>query len=221
MKKIILALFSCLTILGVPSFAKKINGELFFKNDTIEATLHIPMEDYNSPNFEAMQFGISYTENSSGKTIPLDPRDVMAFRFKIDTTEYKIVSVHNYFNFTKKAESPPGMLKLGDASHQPFSARIFLKQELEGKINVYAHYYQEKPIAGVYNAYTAGGNYISKKRFIVERNDQFKKSDWLKEKENLEKYLSDCEEVITLLHSEESKKKGLLFIFNYYNHHCL
>lgn len=165
--------------------AKKIEGVIIFNNDSIaHVTFNIPVSlILKEVNIQSIQQEIDYY-NSSGKTVKLKPESAKEIRFKYDYEDIRMISCFDNLKLSKSFFSS--------------NKKIFLKLERDGKLRLYTYYFSKNsPTMSNGAGGTFSGSSYGAERFILQKNngDLFKPR-WLRFREDMKKYLSDCPSIV-------------------------
>lgn len=96
--------------------AKKIEGRIIYKNDTVNVTFIIPIKILaQEPNYQKLQFKVKYYD-AAGKKIILKPDNAKEIQFKYEDEEVRMLSRYN---------------SLGIGNIFSLSTNIFLKLEID------------------------------------------------------------------------------------------
>jgi hypothetical protein len=123
--------------------AKRIEGKILFKNDTLDVVFSIPTRGFaRQPNFERLQYKVKYFD-ASGRKITLRPDDAIEIRCNYKDENVRMLSKHN-------------SLRLGNMVSK--SNNIFLLLETDGKLKLFKYYYTEDS-PEMYSSSTDGYSY--------------------------------------------------------------
>lgn len=187
---------------------KKIEGKIFFENDTIDVTFNIPIKFFTQePNFEKLQYKVKYFD-STGIKIVLRPDNAKEIQFKYEDENVRMLSRYN---------------SLGLGNIFSMSTNIFLKLEIDGELKLFSYYYTQRS-AGTYNASTGmmtGGYSYSVERYILQKgNGELKRPKGLTFKKDMLEYFSDCPKLVEKIESKDFRKDDLESIVRFYNSNC-
>lgn len=211
MRNVIKDIIITLTLILAASFsleARKMKGKIVFEGETIEVTFNIPMRTFSDgPNFEKLQHRVRYY-NRNGKTISIRPTDAKEFSFRYIGTDIRMVSVKNLF---------------GSGNPPPSRPRIFLRIEVEGKVNMFT-FYSTQSSPGLYNptmGMSTGGVTYSAERYVLQKNDDLLWSPRsLSFKKDMSEYFKDCPDLVQKIQDQSFRKDDLEAIVHYYNSRC-
>lgn len=208
LKRRLIFLFAILS-LGFTSntFARKIQGKIIYRHDTIDVIFNIPFKLLSGePNFEKLQYRVKYYD-ASGEVFKLKPDDAEEIRFKINNKEFRMLSRHN---------SLGGGLFSG-------SSNIFLELVSDGAVKIFNYYYtQHTP--GMYGAggMVTSGTTISQEKYVLQKgNGTLVRPVGISFKKDMMTFFSDCPELVKRIDSKELRKSDLLLIVSYYNNSCM
>lgn len=195
-------------IFSFKSEAKKIEGKIFFENDTLDVIFNIPIKFFTQePNYEKLQYKVKYYD-STGKIIVIQPDNANEIQFTYNFEDVRMLSRNN-------------SLGLGNAFSR--SRSIFLKLEIEGKLKLFNYYYTQYA-AGTYNASSGmmtGGYAYGVERYILQKeNGELKRPKGLTFKKDMIEYFSDCPALVEKIESKDFRKNDLEFIVSFYNSNC-
>ncbi len=188
--------------------AKKIEGQIFYNNDTISVTMKIPVKLFTQePNYEKLQYKVKYFDSLGVKKV-LRPDDAQEIRFTYEFEKVRMLSRKN-------------TLSLGNIFSM--SSNIFLRIEIDGDLKLFNYYYtQSSP--GMYNASTGmmtGGYSYSVERYILQKSDgELKRPKGLTFRKDMIKYFNDCPELSKKIENKEFRKSDLESIVRFYNVSC-
>lgn len=188
--------------------AKKIKGKIVFESETIEVTFNIPMRSFSvGPNYEKLQYRVKYYDRN-GKSISIRPTEAKEFVFRYLGSDIRMISVRNHF---------------GSGNPPPSRPRIFLKLEVEGKVNMYS-YYSTQSSPGIYNPSTGlstGGMTYSVERYVLQKGDgNLWQPRALTFRKDLVDYFKDCPDLVEKVEAKFFRKDDLEAIVMYYNSRC-
>lgn len=188
--------------------AKKIEGQIFNKNDTVNVTMNIPIKFFTQePNYEKLQYKIKYFDSTGVKKV-LRPEDAVEIRFTYEYEKIRMLSRQN---------------TLGLGNIFSMSSNIFLRIEIDGDLKLFNYYYtQSSP--EMYNAstgITTGGYSYSVEKYILQKGDgELKRPKGLAFKKDMIEYFSDCPELVDKIESKDFRKNDLESIVRFYNSNC-
>ncbi len=179
--------------------AKKIEGQIFYEEDTVSVTLNIPTKLLSKElDLEGLQEKIKYFDDS-GKKKTLRPRDAREVRFKFNGKEVRMISITN-------------------------SAKIrssFLKLEIDGPVRLFTYIKPEMP--GSYDTATGtrNGSAGPEEKDVLQKGDGIIRiiSSWTFKKD-MTKFFKDCPELAKKIKDKVWRKRDLNQIVNYYNTSC-
>ena len=195
-------------ILAFKLEAKKIEGKIFFEDDTIDVIFNMPIKLFTRElNYEQLQYKVKYFD-STGKKITLRPDDAKEIRFKYEYENVRMLSRYN---------------SLGLGSIFSMSTNIFLKLEIDGKLKLFNYYYTQQS-GGTYNASTGmmtGGYAYSVEKYILQKGDgELKRPKGLTFKKDMIEYFSDCPALVENIERNYFRKDDLKSIVRFYNSNC-
>ncbi|MFZ5940206.1 MAG: hypothetical protein ACOYXB_06495 [Bacteroidota bacterium] len=207
MKKIVI-LITIGLVLTFKLEAKKIEGKIFFADDTIDVTFNIPINFFTQePNYEKLQYKVKYFD-SAGRKIVLKLDNAKEIQFKY---EYENVRMLSRFN------------SIGLGNIFSMSTNIFLKLEMDGKLKLFSYYYTQHS-GGTYNSFTGmstGGYSYSVEKYILQKeNGELMRPVGLSFKKDMIDYFSDCPSLVEKIESKEFRKNDLESMVRYYNLNC-
>lgn len=188
--------------------ARKIEGKIFFENDTIDVTFNIPIKFFTQElNYEKLQNKVKYYD-SSGEIIILKPEYAKEIQFKYENKNVRMLSRSN---------------SIGVGNIFKKGAKIFLKLESDGKLKLF-NYYQTQFSPGMYNDPTgsmSGGTIISVENYILQKGDgELKRLKGLTFKKDMAEYFSDCPALVAKIESKDFRKRDMNIIVRFYNSYC-
>jgi xanthine/uracil/vitamin C permease (AzgA family) len=195
-------------ILTINLEAKKIEGRIIFKNDTIDVILNIPIKFFTQePNYEKLQYKVKYID-STGKKITLIPDNVKEVQFRYDFQDIRMLSRFN---------------SLGSRSIFSSSANILLKLEIDGKLKLFSYYYtQSSP--GMHNPSTGtmtGGYSSSVEKYVLQKGgDDIKRPKGITFRKDMAEYFKDCPALVKKIEGKDFRKDDLVSIVRFYNSNC-
>jgi hypothetical protein len=195
-------------ILTINLEAKKIEGRIIFKNDTIDVILNIPIKFFTQePNYEKLQYKVKYID-STGKKITLIPDNVKEVQFRYDFQDIRLLSRFN---------------SLGSRSIFSSSANILLKLEIDGTVKLFSFYYTQRS-PGMYNpstGATTGGFSYSEEGYVLQKgDDDLKGITRLSFKKDMAEYFKDCPTLVKKIVDRDFRKDDLVSIVRFYNSNC-
>ena len=105
---------------------------------------------------------------------------------------------------------------------------LFLKLDVEGKLNMYSYYYIKMPM--VYSPQSLGpaygntgwhtGGKSAKKHIFQKGNGELRLPNSLTFKNDMLDYFSDCSELYNKIEKREFKKESMMQIALFYNANC-
>jgi hypothetical protein len=158
------------------------------------------------PDYQKIQSKIIYYD-STGKKFTLRPDSVLEIRCKRPGKITRMVSLYN-------------SLGLGTMFSQ--GEYIFLKLEIEGKVNVFRYYYIQRG-AGGYNASTgtmSNSSYKSDDFILQNKNGQLMRPSWMNFRKDMKDFFGDCSTLSEKIQNKEYGKDDVLKIADYYNSNC-
>ena len=188
--------------------AKKIDGKIFFENDTVDVIFKIPFKLLTQePNYEKIQSKIKYYD-SNGNKITLKPSQAKEIRFNDGFFEVRMLSRYN---------------SLGLGGLFSIHNYIFLKLETDGYLKLFRYYYTQHS-AGTYNSTTGtmtGGYSYNVESYILQKGDSelVRPSGYMFRKD-MKEYFSDCPELSKKIEDRELRKDDMESIVRYYHLHC-
>ena len=191
--------------------AKKIEGQILFKDDTVDVIFKIPIDLLTQEIiYEKLQYKVKYFD-FNGKKIKLIPDNAEEIRFKYNNEDIRMLSRYN-------------SLDIGDI----FSMRtnIFLKLKVEGKLMLFEYHYTQKTGSmskGIPNDMTmpVGMSYPVERYNILQKGDgELKRPKGLSFRKDMMNYFSDCPELSQKIENKEYKKRDLESIVRFYNSNC-
>lgn len=196
-------------ILANEAEAKKIDGKIFFKNDTLEVIFKIPINIFSKEiNFEKLQYKIKYFDSAKNMVV-IKPDQAEEIRFFYQAEEVRMLSRYS----TRRLKSA-------------FSKnyKIFLKLEIDGNIKLFKYYHTESsPL--MYNSsselITEGISYQVDKCFLQKGSQELAKIKGLTFRKDMMEYFNDCSELSQKIENKEYRKKDIESIVNYYNSYFL
>ncbi len=188
--------------------AKKIAGQIFYENDTVNVTINIPVKFFTQePNYEKLQYKIKYFDSQGIKKV-LRPIDAKEIRFTFEYEKVRMLSRKN---------------TLGLGNILSMSSNIFLRIKIDGDLKLFNYYYTQRS-PGMYNSstgVTTGGYSYDVEKFILQKgNGELKRPKELTFKKDMIKYFDDCLELSKKIESKEFRKNDLESIVRYYNRRC-
>ena len=188
--------------------AKKIEGQIFYKNDTVNVTMKIPVKFFTlEPNYEKLQYKIKHFDSLGVKNV-LRPDDANEIRFTYEYEKVRMLSRKN---------------TLGLGNIFSMSSNIFLRIEIDGDLKLFNYYYTQRS-PEMYNASTGmatGGYSYSDEKFILQKgNGELKRPKGLTFRKDMIEYFSDCPELSKKIESKEFRKSDLESIVRFYNRSC-
>ena len=179
--------------------AKKVEGKIFYENDTADIVLSLPSNIYASAQTrQRLQNRMAYFD-SSGKKRPLIPNDsIKEIRFNDGSKELRIICVPNSIERILTTKY------------------IFLQLEIDGKLRVFKYFFV---------THNSSRMELGMDNYSLFWDHIFQKGDGeLKRFRNTNKeigeYLSDCPELVEKIESDFFKKRDVLSIVEYYNSNC-
>ena len=206
MRTLYLILASCL-ILTSKLIAQNVEGQIFYKDDTITATFKLPVSKLSKElNYMKLQTKLKYYDSLGVKTI-LRPEDALEIRFRYQHQFIRMVSLED--NLELRSLFSEG-------------SNIFLRIKVDGKLKLYYYYYNQGSSGG-YSPSTGmtGGYSYGTSKYILQKGDgKLKSPRGLGFKISMAEYFEDCPELVKKIMDKEFKKNDLDEIVSYYNRHC-
>ncbi len=188
--------------------ARKIEGKILFKNDTLNVIFNIPIKFFTQqPNYEKLQNKVKYFD-SNGKKIVIRPENAKEIQFKFQNENIRMLSRLN---------------SLGLGSIFYTGSNIFLRLEIDGDLKLF-HYYYTQRSAGMYNGatggFTGGYSYTVDNYLLQKGNAELKRPHGLTFKKDMAEYFSECPIIVEKIESKVFRKKDLESIVRFYNEYC-
>lgn len=189
--------------------AKKIEGKVLFKNDTLDVIFKIPVNIFSKEiNFEKLQYKIKYID-SAKNTVVIKSNQAEEIRFLYQDKEVRMLS--RYTNYRLR--------NVFTNNH-----KVFLKLEIDGKIKLF-RYYQTESSPVMYNSssdlITEGISNQVDRCFLQKGSQELIRIKGLTFRKDMMEYFSDCNEVFQKIENRKYGKKDIETIVNYYNSYCL
>jgi hypothetical protein len=197
MKKLIVLLVAGL-FLSFNLNAKKINGIIFYKNDTVNVTFNIQSDLFSkSVNFAALQFNVYYLD-SLGKESRLCADKAKEIRFEFNGELIQMISL-KFYTFGLYPDT-----------------NIFVKLDIDGKLRLFTYF----PSTG----YSGGGfgNTQTQIGFhLIQKGDNKPYAPIMRNfRKRMSAYLSDCPSLVEKIQTQEFRCKDIRTIVLYYNSNC-
>lgn len=182
--------------------AKKIEGQIFYKDDSINVIMKIPILFYTRvPNYEKLQYKVKYFDATGVKKI-LRPDDAEEIRFTYENEKVRMLS-------RKKTKG----------LNKPFSvgANFFLRIEVDGGLKLFSFYYVKRSMGKQGRPSTS----VRIRKYILQKgNEQIREiNNWTFRKDMIE-YFNDCPELSKKIEDEEFRLRDIDSIVSYYNKNC-
>jgi hypothetical protein len=212
LKKVCL-LLAAMVLINNSSVAKKIKGKIVLADKTIDVTLEIPLKMFGKkPNLRKLQKSVSYYD-SNGQKVKVKAKDAKEISFVFDTISIRMVSLTNL-----------SVIGVTTAA----SDYLFLKLDVEGKLNMYSYYYIKMPMVNSPQSLgPAYGNIgwhtgakAAKKHIFQKGNGELRLPNSLTFKNDMLDYFSDCSELYNKIEKREFKKESMMQIALFYNANC-
>jgi hypothetical protein len=189
--------------------AKRVEGKLLLKHDTLDVIFKIPVGLFTQEiDFEKIQRKIKYF-NSMGEKVVIRPEQAEEIRFKYKHEEIRMLS-----RISSK--------RLNDLFSK--NQYYFLKLEIDGKMKLFRYFYSETS-PGAYDASTdgiTGGHSYSASKYILQRlGEEIYIPKNLSFRKEMMKYFQDCPVLSLRIENREFRKRDLDAIVRYYNSHCM
>jgi hypothetical protein len=202
-------------IISLSLYAKKIEGKIFFENDTIDVTFILPVDLLTQDIiYENVQQKIKYIDRNGIKH-KLRPDDAKEIRFKYPYSEIRMISV-------------PNNLGLGNPFF--FGQNIFLELKIDGYLKLFNYYYKQKSAnmftgsSGFNNSINTMNTYqfeYTVERFILQKgNGGLKRPKRISFKKDMIEYFQDCPELVEKFENKEINKDYLESAVRFYNSRC-
>ena len=180
--------------------AKKIPGQIIYKNDTVNVILNIPTKILPSePNYVKLQKKVKYFDSQGVKKV-VHPGEAIEIRFVFKSEEVRMVSRPNRNLYSNKLN-------------------LFLKVEVDGDLKLFSYYYtvnSHNPSAQI----TMGQSYTAR-RFLLQKGDEdFKMPKKIGFKKDMMEYFDDCPELSKKIESKEFRKSEMVSMVIFYNRSC-
>lgn len=201
-------LLSVLTLFTFTLHAKKINGRIFFENDTIDVTLNIPFKLFSKePNYQRLQNRLKYYDSTGAKVV-VTPDQVKEFAFSYGYEVVRMLSREN---------------SLGLGGIFAIDTNIFLKLEVDGALKLFKYYFtQSSP--GMYNASTGmvtGAYSFSVENYVLQKGDEeLMRPRGLTFRKDMTEYFDNCPDLAEKIDKKEFRRADITAIVNFYNSMC-
>lgn len=188
--------------------AKKIKGQIFFKNDTVDAVMRIPIKFLaHEPDYKKIQYEIVYYDSSGAKQ-KLNPDEAIEVRFVYSGQVIRMVSKRNTLRF---------------GIENSRCTNLFLKIQVDGDLKLYNYFYTKVRTMHYDNLnemnHTSSSYTVSK--FILQKGDgELAMPKWLTFKKDMVQYLQDCPKLTKKIEDGEFRKSDLKLIVEFYNKNC-
>lgn len=201
-----------ITVIGLiftfKSEAKKFEGQIFYKNDSVNVTMEIPVKLFSKkPKYEKLQYKVKYYD-SLGLIQVIKPFDAEEIRFSYEDEKVRMLSRKN---------------TLGLGKTFSMSSKIFLKLEIDGDLKLFNCYYTQKTY-GSYNTMTGmtvGGPTYKMEKFLLQKGDEELMRPYpLTFRKDLIQYFNDCPELSKKIEDKEFNINDLESIVRFYNLNC-
>jgi hypothetical protein len=208
MKKKSLLLF-CLIACTCIVYAKpeKISGEIISKNGIRKVVFEVPViKSAGQLDYQKIQSKITYFD-STGKKFTLRPDTVQEIRLNRWGKTIRMVALYD-------------SIGLGSMFSQ--SEYVFLKLEMEGKVNVFRYYYSQGG-APVYNSGTGtmrSPSYSADGFILQNIKGELMRPSWMNFRKDMKVFFADCTILTEKIQNKEYDKNDVLKIVEFYNSSC-
>lgn len=187
--------------------AKKIEGQIFYKNDTVYVTMNIPVKFFTQkPNYKKLQYKIKYFDSLGVKKV-LRPDDAEEVRFTYLYEKVRMLSRTN---------------TLGLGNIFSMSSNIFLRIEIDGDLKLFTYYYtQSYQMNNTSIGMSRGVFFYSEEKSILQKGDgELKRPKGLRFRKDMIQYFNDCPELSKKIEVKVFRKSDLDSIVRFYNRSC-
>lgn len=206
-KHCLVFLFLIICTIIVYAKPEKLEGEIISKNRIVNVIFEIPMiKSEGQPDYQKIQSKITYFD-STGKKFTLRPDSVLEIRFKHWGKTIRMLALYD-------------SLGLGKMFSQ--SEYIFLKLEIEGRVNVFRYFYIQSGTGG-YNAATGtmrNSSYKSDDFILQNKNGQVMRPSWMNFRKDMKDFFGDCPALVKKIQNKDYDRNDVLQIVEYYNSIC-
>jgi hypothetical protein len=187
--------------------AKKIEGQIFYKNDTVYVTMNIPVKFFTQEiNYKKLQYKIKYFDSLGVKKV-LRPDDAEEIRFTYQYEKVRMLSRTN---------------TLGLGNIFSMSSNIFLRIEIDGVLKLFTYYYtQSYQMNNTSIGMSRGVFFYGEEKSILQKGDgELKIPKGLRFKKDMIQYFNDCPELSKKIEVKVFRKCDLDSIVRFYNRSC-
>jgi len=188
--------------------AKKIEGKIYFINDTLDVILKIPINVFSKEiYYEKLQYNIKYYDSAKNKVV-IKPDQVEEIRFIYQDEEVRMLSRYS-------------TLRLESVFSKNY--KIFLKLQIDGKLKLFKYYHTESsPV--IYNSSSEvmneGFSNQVDKAILQKGDEELVRIKALTFRRDMMEYFSDCQEISQKIGNKGYRKKDIETIVNFYNSYC-
>lgn len=181
--------------------AKKLSGEIIFPDDTLEATIEVPIIwSTGEPDFYALQQRVTYFVGGERKRQKVKPEEAQEIRFEYEGMVFQMRSVQN----------PADVL---------FKSKDFLKLEIEGAVSLFAYYQQEGATGGRDDEFDNDGRRIT---YIVKKGkEEAMTVSPLSFRWDMTDFFSECLTLVDKIEHRDLRRRDIKEIVSYYNEVCV
>lgn len=188
--------------------AKKIKGQILYKNDTVDVVMKIPIKFLaHEPDYKKIQYEIVYYDSSGAKQ-KLNPDEATEVRFVYSDQVIRMVSKKNTLRF---------------GVENPRCTNIFLRMQVDGNLKLYNYFYTKVRTMHYDNLNTmnsTSSSYTVSKLILQKGDGELAVPKWLTFKKDMLQYLQDCPELTEKIEKGEFRKSDLELIVEFYNENC-
>jgi hypothetical protein len=184
------------------SYAKRIEGRIFYKNDTVDVLMNVPMSLFGAnPEFIKMQYRIKYWGEKGTKYI-LKAHEAEGIEFTIGRNIYTMLSRPN---------------NLGIGNLLVNTTHIFLILEIDGPMKLFTYFYTQSSGGGPNSAPVTT---IVAQDVLQKFDEPLKQPAGLMFRKHMVPYFDDCPELAGMIKEKEFRRGDIVAIVNFYNSHC-
>ena len=189
--------------------AKKIDGTIIFRNDTVSVTFNVPFKFLSqTPNYEKLQSKIKFYD-SSGKKVKIRPDEAKEISFNHRDENIRMLSRPNTLAYKNIFST---------------NNNIFLKLEIDGDLKLFKHHFtrtSSQPMPGAGGSTMMVSNSYAVERYILQKGTgQLKQPKELSFRKDMMEYFSDCPALVEKIENRELRARDIKTIVNMYNSSC-
>ena len=187
---------------------KTVKGKIIYENDSIDVLFVIPFA-YSTEELKVwgLQNKVKFINSATRKKSIVKPSQEKEIQFYYEEnegfTKIRMISTYNRVKQISGSES--------------FLDNIFLKIDIEGKMNLYTYYYRENNPG---DSATTGGLFVVSSKIIQRQDDNMLMPRYSYLKKDLTEYITDCPEAKRTVENSVNSLNDIKKVVEIYNVYC-